>query len=239
MALLLVEDDLDLAEPLTALLAQQGYQVTAVRDGETAYGLVKQHHYELLILDWLLPRLDGLTLCQRLRREGVTTPVLFLTARDGVTDRVQGLDAGADDYLVKPFAFAELAARVRALLRRPPPTSPTRLQVGDLVLLPEQRLAYRGDRPIVLSEKETQLLALLLQQPGQILSHTQLLACLWPGETPDRNLLAAHIRLLRRKLEAQGEPPVIQTAYGRGYGLLVPGADRAMIKGVGRDGKAR
>ncbi|MCS7029936.1 MAG: response regulator transcription factor [Gloeomargarita sp. SKYG116] len=240
MPLLLVEDDLDLAEPLTALLEQRGYQVTAVRDGETAYALAKQNAYDLLILDWMLPRLDGLTLCQRLRREGLTTPVLFLTARDGVTDRVQGLDAGADDYLVKPFAFEELAARVRALLRRPLATgSSGRLVVGDLVLLPEQRLAYRGERPIVLSEKETQLLALLMQQPGQVLSHTQLLARLWPGETPDRNLLAAHIRLLRRKLEAPGEAPVIQTFYGRGYGLVVAGAERAMIEGVGCEGKAR
>ncbi|MEN9208574.1 MAG: response regulator transcription factor [Gloeomargarita sp. GMQP_bins_120] len=230
MSLLLVEDDLDLAEPLTALLEQQGYRVVLVRDGETAYGLAKQHYYDLLILDWMLPRLDGLSLCQRLRREGITTPVLFLTARDGVTDRVQGLDAGADDYLVKPFAFAELAARVRALLRRPTPVAPaTRLTVGDLVLLPDQRLAYRGERAIVLSEKETQLLALLMQQPGQVLSHNQLLAWLWPGEQPDRNLLAAHIRLLRRKLEAPGESPLIQTVYGRGYGLVVAGTDRAMI----------
>ncbi|MEN9217041.1 MAG: response regulator transcription factor [Gloeomargarita sp. HHBFW_bins_162] len=223
MSLLLVEDDLELAEPLTVLLSQQGYQVTPVQDGETAYTLAKQNNYELLILDWMLPRLDGLTLCQRLRREGLTTPVLFLTARDGLTDRVQGLDAGADDYLVKPFAFAELAARVRALLRRPTGTTPTRLQVGDLVLEPEQRLAYRGNRQIVLSEKETQLLVLLMQHPGQILSHAHLLASLWPGELPaDRNVLAAQVRLLRRKLEP---PPLIQTVYGRGYGLMHIGAD--------------
>jgi OmpR-family two-component system manganese-sensing response regulator len=222
MSLLLVEDDRELSEPLTALLAQQGYQVEWVNDGQTAYTLAMQNNYELLILDWMLPGLDGLTLCQRLRQQGLATPVLFLTARDSLTDRVQGLDAGADDYLVKPFAFAELAARVRALLRRPlAGTTPTRLQVGTLVLEPEQRLAYRGARQIVLSEKETQLLLLLMQHPGQILSHAQLLAGLWPGESQaDRNLLAAQVRLLRRKLECPPEPPLIQTLYGRGYGLI-------------------
>jgi OmpR-family two-component system manganese-sensing response regulator len=224
MSLLLVEDDSELAEPLTILLKQQGYQVEAVKDGQVAYTLAKQNTYELLILDWMLPRLDGLTLCHRLRREGLMTPVLFLTARDSLTDRVQGLDAGADDYLVKPFAFAELAARVRALLRRPlTGATPMRLQVGTLVLEPEQRLAYRGQRQIILSEKETHLLALLMQHPGQILSHAQLMASLWPGESPaDRNLLAAQVRLLRRKLEQPPEPPLIQTLYGRGYGLLHP-----------------
>jgi len=149
MSLLLVEDDRDLSEPLTALLAQQGYQVEWVNDGQTAYTLAMQNNYELLILDWMLPGLDGLTLCQRLRRQGLTTPVLFLTARDSLTDRVQGLDAGADDYLVKPFAFAELAARVRALLRRPlAGTTPTRLQVGSQGLEQEHRQVYQGKRQI-------------------------------------------------------------------------------------------
>ncbi|WP_448379697.1 response regulator transcription factor [Gloeomargarita sp.] len=224
MSLLLVEDDPELREPLTALLRQQGYAVEAVADGQMAYQLATQNSYELLILDWLVPALDGLTLCQRLRQQGLTTPVLFLTARDSLTDRVQGLDAGADDYLVKPFAFAELAARVRALLRRAPGGMPlTRLQVGTLVLVPEQRLAYRGGRQILLSEKETQLLLVLMQHPGQIVSHAQLAAQLWPGEPQvDRNLLAAQVRLLRRKLERPSEPPLIQTWYGRGYGLLPP-----------------
>ncbi len=227
MSLLLAEDDPELSQPLTALLEQQGYRVAAVPDGQTAYTLATQNTYELLILDWMLPHMDGLTLCHRLRQRGLMTPVLFLTARDSLTDRVQGLDAGADDYLVKPFAFAELAARVRALLRRPPGTGtppPTRLQVGTLVLVPEQRLAYRGLRRITLSEKETQLLALLMQHPGQILSHTQLMTSLWPGESSaDRNLLAAQVRLLRRKLEPPPESPLIQTLYGRGYGLIHSG----------------
>ncbi|HEY9806960.1 MAG TPA: response regulator transcription factor, partial [Candidatus Obscuribacterales bacterium] len=152
-----------------------------------------------------------------------TTPVLFLTAKDTLDDRVQGLDAGADDYLVKPFELRELLARVRALLRRPatlePAAAPSRLRVEDLELDRENQLAYRQGRAIDLSEKESQLLEYLMRHPGQLLTHQQIHEYLW-GDTeqkPGSNVLAAQIRLLRRKIEAQNETPLIHTVYGRGY----------------------
>ena len=170
----------------------------------------------------MLPQLTGLQICQQLRDRGDATPVLFLTAKDTLDDRVIGLDAGADDYLVKPFELRELLARVRALLRRsqladPQPT-PALLQVDDLELDVDNQLAYvRGNR-IELSEKETQLLGYLMQHAGQVLTHDRLQAYLWGEHTaPSSNVLAALVRLLRRKLEVPGSPELIQTVYGKGY----------------------
>lgn len=224
--ILLVDDDTDLTTPLAQLLQHQGHQVTVAHEGLQAYRLAQSTSFDLLILDWMLPQMSGLDLCRHLRTAGCRSPILFLTARDTLPNRVEGLDAGADDYLIKPFEFAELSARVRALLRRPAllenpdSRSYNRLQVEDLVLDPENRLALRGSRSIPLSDKETCLLALLMEHPGQVLSHEHIYQHLWPEEMrPSSNVLAAQIRLLRRKIEAGREAPLIHTVYGKGYRL--------------------
>ena len=222
MRILLVDDEAEMADPLSRLLTREGYDVDVAYDGGSGSRLAQQSHYDLLILDWMLPHLSGLEICQQLRSQGATTPVLFLTAKDTVDDRVQGLDAGADDYLVKPFELRELLARVRALLRRPATieaqTPTQRLKVDDLELDVENQLAYRDGRAIELSEKEAQLLAYLMRYPNQLLTHEQIYQHLWAeSEKPTSNALAAQIRLLRRKIEVNGEPPLISTVYGRGY----------------------
>lgn len=222
MQILLVDDEVELTEPLSLLLTRQGYGVDVAHDGAEGGKLASQGGYDLLILDWMLPYQTGLEICQQLRSIGDTTPVLFLTAKDTLDDRVQGLDAGADDYLVKPFELREMLARVRALLRRPPlavltEPSTTRLKVEDLELDAENQLAYRQGRAIELSEKESQLLAYFMQNPNQLLTHEQIYQQLWgEGNKPSSNALAAQVRLLRRKIEANGEP-LVHTLYGKGY----------------------
>lgn len=225
MRILLVDDEVEMADPLSRILVREGYEVDIAYDGDRGGQLAQQTHYDLLILDWMLPHQSGLQICQQLRSQGNATPVLFLTAKDTVDDRVLGLDAGADDYLVKPFELRELLARVRALLRRPVAldstleSAPLCLQVGDLELDPDNQLAYRQGREIELSEKESQLLAYLMRHPNQLLSHDQIHQHLWGDSTekPTSNALAAQIRLLRRKIETDGEPPLINTVYGKGY----------------------
>lgn len=225
MRILLVDDEVEMADPLSRILSREGYQVDVAYDGDRGSELAQQTHYDLLILDWMLPHQSGLQICQQLRSQGNATPVLFLTAKDTVDDRVLGLDAGADDYLVKPFELRELLARVRALLRRPvaldstPESTSQRLQVGDLELDPDNQLAYRQGREIDLSEKEAQLLEYLMRHPNQLLTHDQIHQYLWgdSAEKPTSNALAAQIRLLRRKIETDGEPPLINTVYGKGY----------------------
>lgn len=221
MRILLVDDEAEMVDPLSRLLTREGYAIDVAYDGSRGSELIQQHHYDLLILDWMLPQRSGLELCQQLRSRGDTTPVLFLTAKDTVDDRVQGLDAGADDYLIKPFELRELLARVRALLRRPPTLEVTsqRLRVDDLELDVANQLAYRQGRTIALSEKEAQLLEYLMRHPNQLLTHEQIHHHLW-GETsekPTSNALAAQIRLLRRKIEAAGESTLVNTVYRRGY----------------------
>lgn len=222
MRILLVDDEVELTDPLSRVLTREGYEVDVAYNGEEGSHLAAQGSYDLLILDWMLPGKTGLEICQQLRHAKKATPVLFLTAKDTVDDRVQGLDAGADDYLVKPFELRELLARVRALLRRSATdTSPAiaqRLQVADLELDCENRLAYRQGRAIELSEKESQLLEYFMRNMGQVLTHTQIHQYLWKDdEQPSSNVLAALIRLLRRKIEASGETPLVHTVYGKGY----------------------
>ncbi|MBF2089953.1 MAG: response regulator transcription factor [Synechococcales cyanobacterium K44_A2020_017] len=229
MRILLVDDEPALTGPLSRVLTREGYQVDITHDGWEGSQLAQSGGYDVLILDWMLPALSGLELCQQLRAQGDTTPVLFLTAKDTLDDRVEGLDAGADDYLVKPFELRELLARVRALLRRPPtlePSPTSRLQVDDLVLNLANQVAHRGDRSIDLSEKESQLLAYLMRHANDVLTHEQIQQHLWSAdERPSSNALAAQIRLLRRKIEHDGEPQLIHTVYGKGYrlGEMSPG----------------
>ncbi|HTL88187.1 MAG TPA: two-component system response regulator RppA [Leptolyngbya sp.] len=221
MKILLVDDEVEMANPLSLLLTREGYEVNVSYDGDRGLQLAAQSQYDLFILDWMLPGKSGLEICQSLRSRGDTTPVLFLTAKDTIDDRVEGLDAGADDYIVKPFELRELLARVRALLRRPTTIEPVvaaRLRVDDLELDLQNQVAHRKGRTIELSDKESQLLAYLMRQPNQLLTREQISQHLWSeNEQPTSNALVAQIRLLRRKIEAKGETPLITTVYGKGY----------------------
>ena len=221
MRILLVDDEVELTIPLSRVLNREGYTVDVADDGTVGSELATQGDYDLLILDWMLPQTTGLQICQQLRSQGKTTPVLFLTAKDTIDDRVQGLDAGADDYLVKPFELRELLARVRALLRRATTldtTTTARMQVADLELDLDNQIAYRQGRTIELSEKESHLLEYFMRNTNQLLTHTQIYQHLWgDGEPPSSNVLAALIRLLRRKIEANSETTLIHTVYGKGY----------------------
>lgn len=224
MRILLVDDEAELAEPLGRLLRREGYAVDVVTAGDEGDRLAQQGTYDLLILDWMLPQISGLEICRQVRSRGDATPVLFLTAKDTVDDRVAGLDAGADDYLIKPFELRELLARVRALLRRPPtlesPEELDRLRFEDLALDEANQRAYRQGQVVELSDKETRLLAYLMRHGDQILSHEQIYQAIWGEvETPSSNVLAAQIRLLRRKLEPPETAPIIHTIYGKGYRL--------------------
>jgi two-component system, OmpR family, manganese sensing response regulator len=229
MRILLVDDEAEMTDPLSRLLQREGYSVDVADSGDRGQTLAQTHQYDLLILDWMLPGQSGVAICQNLRALGDTTPVLVLTAKDTIDDRVEGLDAGADDYIVKPFELRELLARVRALLRRPATVtsatpsatvpSPTEsLRVEDIELDIPNQVAYRNGRAIELSDKETQLLACLMRQPHQLLPHDQIYQTVWgDSDMPSSNTLAAQIRLLRRKIETTGETALIQTIYGKGY----------------------
>lgn len=222
MQILVVDDEVELTDPLSRVLIREGYSVDKAYDGIRGCQLVQIGSYDLLILDWMLPGKTGLEICQQLRRQGKTTPVLFLTAKDTLDDRVEGLDAGADDYLVKPFELRELLARVRALLRRsashPHGTVSNRLTVADLELDYDNQVAYRQGRIIELSEKENQLLQYFMEHSEQLVTHAQILQHLWKeDEQPSSNVIAALIRLLRRKIEMANETPLIHTVYGKGY----------------------
>ncbi|GFE68845.1 two-component system response regulator RppA [Chroococcus sp. FPU101] len=221
MKILLVDDETELTEPLSHVLSQEGYQVEIADNGTDGLNLAQQNIYDLMILDWMLPYQSGVEICKKIRSQGNLTPVLILTAKDTIDDRVLGLDAGADDYIVKPFQLRELLARVRALLRRSPnfEANPNgKLKIADLELDSENQIAYRHGRVISLSEKETQLLAYLMSHADQLLTHEQIYQHLWTEqEAPNSNVLAALIRLLRRKIEIEAESPLIHTVYGKGY----------------------
>ena len=222
MKILLVDDEAELTQTLTQILSLEGYEIDVAEDGKTGLKLAQENEYDLLILDWMLPHQSGLEICQQLRRQGIKTPVLFLTAKDTIDDRVLGLDAGADDYLVKPFELRELLARVRALLRRPAMSETNitskRIKIADLELDMDNQLAYRQDRIIKLSEKEIKLLHYLMLNHNKLLTHEQIYQHLWEdNEQPSSNVVAALVRLLRRKIELKNETTLIHTIYGKGY----------------------
>ena len=220
MRVLVVEDEPRMAELIQRGLSKEGLAVDIAGDGER--GLAMAHHtaYDAVILDVLLPGLGGFEVCSRLRRERIWTPVLMLTARDSVDDRVRGLDAGADDYLVKPFAWAELLARLRALIRRGAHERPATLQVGDLHLDPATRRVWRGDAEIQLSAKEFGLLEAFMRRPGDALSRAHLRERVWDSEYDNRsNIIDVYIRRLRAKIDAPFGRRSIETVRGRGYRL--------------------
>jgi DNA-binding response OmpR family regulator len=224
MHLLLVEDEPDLGYAIQSALLRRNYVVDWVQDGELAWDCLQRlsHNYTIAIVDWMLPKLSGLEICQRLRSRQNPLPVMMLTAKDSLGDRVIGLDAGADDYLVKPFGMEELLARVRALQRRSPAFQPPQLQVGQLMLdytnFTVLNLTLTPPQPIILTAKEFQLLEYFMQHPNQILTHDRIRTRLWDLEDNTiSNVVAAQIRLLRRKLSESGFPNAIETIRGFGY----------------------
>jgi two-component system response regulator MprA len=217
--ILLVDDDPAVLSSLRRALALEDYEVVAAEDGESALALAAAHPPDLVVLDVMLPGLDGLSVCQRLRARSAV-PILMLTARDTVPDRVAGLDHGADDYLVKPFALDELLARIRALLRRAHPAGEEVLQYGDLSLNEQTREAFRGGEPLPLTPREFELLSVFMHHPRQALSREQLCQQVWgyafEGES---NFIDVAIKELRKKLEAGDHPRLLQTVRGYGYAL--------------------
>jgi two-component system, OmpR family, response regulator len=221
MKILLVEDDEWIAESLIEALSDRHYAVDAVLDGEAAWTLIETYPYDLAILDVMLPKLNGLHLCQRLRQANYTMPVLMLTAKDTPLDKVLGLDVGADDYMVKPFDLSELLARIRALLRRQKALVPTVLEWGDLRLNSATGQVDYADRPLALTPKEYGLLAFILRSGGCLVRPEEILNHLWPSEDPPgKETIKVHLRGLRQKLKAVGAADdIIETVYGLGYRL--------------------
>jgi DNA-binding response OmpR family regulator len=219
---LLVEDDASLARSIVDGLSDEGFAVAHAADGDAAREALRAEDWDLVILDWWLPGQDGLAVLKSHRREGGATPVLFLTARDAVSDRVRGLDGGADDYLCKPFAFEELLARARALIRRGRPVEVMTLSYRDLRVDLATQKAERAGRPLDLRAKEMALLVFFLRHPEEVLSRTRIYGHVW-GEDCGlvSNTLEVHIKELRRTLEARG-PRLIQTVRSRGYLLGDP-----------------
>ena len=218
MRILVVEDEPRITAFIKRGLEEENYAVDAAYDGEEALDWVAVVDYDLIILDVLMPKLNGIQVCQEVRRRGNPVPILMLTARDAIEDRVQGLDSGADDYLVKPFAFQELLARIRALLRRSGDAKTTRLQVGDLILDTLTRQATRAGRIIELTAREYALLEFLMRRPGQVLSRTQIAEHVWAYDFySTSNVVDVYIRYLRRKIDGDVHPHLIQTVRGAGY----------------------
>ena len=222
MRLLIVEDDEKTASALASGLQGEGYAVTLARTGEEALANLDADTFDLVVLDWMLPGRDGIEVLKVLRARDTSTPVLLLTARDAVPDRVLGFEAGADDYLIKPFAFAELIARIRALLRRVPTAESLRRRLGDLTLDLETRTVWRGGRRIDLTSREFDLLAYFLRQPGQVVTREMLAKDVWretKRATPLDNVIDVHIAHLRRKVDTGHSTTLIQTIRGVGFVL--------------------
>jgi two-component system response regulator MprA len=213
---LVVEDDARLAATLQRMLAAEGHDVEVAGDGVEAIRRARLRTPDLAVLDVMLPGVDGVTVCRKLR-ETAQFPILMLTALSGTEERVRGLDSGADDYLVKPFAYQELLARVRALLRRSMPAD--RLRFADVVLEPAARTAWRGPRPLALTATEFDLLAFFLRHPRQVLAREQLLDAVWAGAPETDNVVAVYVGYVRQKLEEAGEPRLLHTVRGAGYAL--------------------
>ena len=225
MRILIVEDEARLAELLRRGLTEEGHAVDVAPTGEEALDWVEVAPHDAIVIDVMLPGMSGLDVCRRLRRDRRSTPILLLTARDAVADRVAGLDAGADDYLVKPFALAELLARLRALSRRPAEALDAVLTIGDLRLDPAARKVWRADREVALSTKEFRLLELLLRNRGRVLTRGMIAERVWDYDFPNQtNVIDVHVRALRRKLGDPYPGGMIETVRGAGYRLAEPGS---------------
>ena len=229
MRILLVEDEKDAARMVAKGLREQAYAVDVVGDGESACYQAEIADYDAIVLDVLLPLRDGLEVCRSLRRAGRSIPILMLTARDAVEHRIEGLDAGADDYLTKPFAFGELLARLRALIRRAErPLLPERLQVGDLELDTRAHRLWRRGREIPLTAREYALLEYLARRRGEVVGRAEIAEHVWDESyDPFSNVIEVYVRRLRRKLDEPGCESPIRTRRGEGYALEGPGDDRA------------
>ena len=224
--LLIVEDDEKTVRALASGLTREGFAVSTARTGEEGFFLLNTESFDLVVLDWMLPGRDGVEILRTLRARGTRTPVLLLTARDAVEDRVQGLESGADDYLVKPFAFPELLARIRSLLRRVT-AEPLRRTLADLVVDLETRRAWRAGRALELTPREFDLLAYLARQPNQVVTREMLAKDVWRETnraTPLDNVIDVHVAHLRRKVDEGHPVKLIQTVRGVGFVLRAEGA---------------
>jgi two-component system OmpR family response regulator len=220
MRVLIVEDEVKMASLLRRGLREEGLAADVARTGDDAVWMARATEYDAIVLDVMLPGTDGFEVCRRLRDGGTWSPVLMLTARDAVDDRVAGLDAGADDYLTKPFSFAELLARLRALVRRPPLERPTVLEVDDLRLEPATRRVWRGDTEVQLSAKEFALLETFMRRPGEVLSRYHLLEHCWDHGYENRsNVVDVYVRYLREKIDRPFGRASLETVRGAGYRL--------------------
>jgi two-component system, OmpR family, response regulator len=220
MRALVVEDELKMAALIRRGLVEEGYAADVARTGEEALWMARATPYDAIVLDLMLPGRDGLEVCRSLRESGVWSPILMLTARDGVEDKVSGLDSGADDYLSKPFSFAELLARLRALTRRGPNERPAVIERGSLRLDPATRQAWRGDTEIDLSAKEFSLLETFMRHPGEVLSRYQLLEHAWDYDYENRsNIVDVYVRYLRDKIDRPFGVTQLETVRGAGYRL--------------------
>lgn len=223
MRVLLVEDDPKQLMPLQTVLSQAGHSVDGVKDGETAQWLLSEKEYDLLILDWMLPHISGVNLCRQYRAAGKTAPILMITARDTTPEKVTGLDAGADDYLVKPIDLVEFMARVRALRRRSPLWQGDTLSLEDLHLHLDTLTVERQGATVSLSSREFQLLEYFMRHPRQVLTRNQIQQAVWEwGTEPESNAIAVLIRKLRQRLQAVGSADWIESIYGMGYRLTSP-----------------
>lgn len=222
MRLLLVEDDQRMATTAAQYLRNAGFAVDVAPDGASALREAAINPYDAVLLDLGLPDIDGLEVCRRLRASRAPLRILMATARDGVDDRIAGLDTGADDYIVKPYALGELVARIRALLRRPAEALPAVLQAGDLSLDTATRSARRGDRAIALTTKEFAVLEVLMRRPGAVLTREHISEHAWDQNyDPFSNVIDVYIGRLRRKIDGPGEAPIVETVRGAGYRLIV------------------
>ena len=233
MRVLIVEDEIKMASLIRRGLRGEGLSADVAIKGEDALWMAQSSAYDVIVLDVMLPGIDGFETCRRLREEAVWAPVLMLTARDAVDDRVAGLDGGADDYLTKPFSFAELLARLRALARRGPVERPAVLEVGDLRLDPAARRVWRGDVEVGLSAKEFQLLETFMRHPGEVLSRYQLLEHAWDYDYENRsNIVDVYVRYLRDKIDRPFGRKSLETVRGAGYRL----DDEQVVAGQFSDG---